>query len=32
VTLTTEQLHWLLAGVDLAALEGHRALSYQRAA
>ena len=32
VTLTVEQLHWLLAGVDLAALEGHRALSYRRAA
>ena len=32
VTLTTEQLHWLLAGVDLAALEGHRALCYRRAA
>lgn len=32
LTLTVEQLHWLLAGVDLAALVGHRALSYRRAA
>lgn len=32
VTLTVEQLHWLLAGMDLAALVGHRALSYRRAA
>lgn len=32
VTLTVEQLHWLLAGVDLAALAGHRARAYRRAA
>jgi transposase len=32
ITMTVEQLHWLLAGVDVAALEGHRARSYRRAA
>lgn len=31
ITLSVEQLHWLLAGVDLAALRGHRALSFARA-
>ena len=32
VTLSVEQLHWLLKGVDIQALRGHRAVSYQRAA
>ncbi|MEO6624530.1 MAG: IS66 family insertion sequence element accessory protein TnpB [Burkholderiaceae bacterium] len=32
ITLSVEQLHWLLKGVDIKALHGHRALSYQRAA
>lgn len=32
VTLTVEQLHWLLQGVDVAALAGHRARAYRRAA
>ena len=32
VTLSVEQLHWLLKGVDIQALRGHRATSYQRAA
>ena len=31
-TLTVEQLHWLLDGIDLAAMRGHKAVSYQRAA
>ena len=31
ITLTIEQLHWLLEGIDLAALRGHCALSYRRA-
>jgi transposase len=32
VTLSVEQLHWLLKGVDIQALRGHRAASYQRTA
>lgn len=32
VTLSVEQLHWLLKGVDIQALRGHRAASYQHAA
>lgn len=32
VMLSVEQLHWLLAGVDIAALAGHRARTYRRAA
>ena len=31
-TLSVEQLHWLLKGIDLQALRGHQAESYQRAA
>ena len=31
VKLTAQQLHWLLDGVDLAAMKGHRPLHYQRA-
>lgn len=31
VTLSLQQLRWLLEGVDLKALQGHRALHYQRA-
>ena len=31
IELTVEQLHWLLAGIDLEALRGHRVLIYQRA-
>ncbi len=30
VELTTEQLHWLLDGIDLAAMRGHPARHYQR--
>lgn len=32
VELTVQQLHWLLDGIDLAAMRGHKAVSYQRAA
>lgn len=32
VELTVQQLHWLLDGIDLSAMRGHRAVSYQRAA
>ena len=31
IELTVEQLHWLLAGIDIEALRGHRVLAYQRA-
>jgi transposase len=31
ITLSVQQLHWLLEGINLAALNGHRALMYQRA-
>lgn len=31
IELSVEQLHWLLEGIDLAAMRGHRALSYARA-
>ena len=30
--LTVAQLHWLLEGIDLAAMGGHTAVHYQRAA
>lgn len=32
IQLTVQQLHWLLDGIDLAAMRGHQALRYQRAA
>ena len=32
VALSVEQLHWLLKGIDIQAMRGHRAASYQRAA
>ena len=32
IELTVQQLHWLLDGIDLSAMRGHRAVSYQRAA
>jgi transposase len=32
VELTVQQLHWLLDGIDLTAMRGHAAVSYQRAA
>jgi transposase len=32
VALTVQQLHWLLAGIDLAAMRGHAAVCYQKAA
>ena len=32
VTLSVEQLHWLLKGIDLQALRGHQAVRYERAA
>jgi transposase len=31
LTLTVEQLHWLLDGIDLAALRGHHSRAYRRA-
>jgi transposase len=31
IELSVEQLHWLLDGIDLAAMRGHRALEYRRA-
>ena len=30
--LTVQQLHWLLEGIDLAAMRGHEILRYKRAA
>jgi transposase len=32
VELTVQQLHWLLAGIDLRAMRGHAAVIYQKAA
>ncbi len=32
VELTTQQLHWLLVGIDLSAMRGHAAVTYQKAA
>jgi transposase len=32
IELTVEQLHWLLEGIDLAAMRGHEIMRYQRAA
>ena len=32
IELTIEQLHWLLEGIDLAAMRGHDIVRYQRAA
>ena len=32
VKLTVQQLHWLLEGIDLAAMRGHVPVHYQRAA
>jgi transposase len=32
VELTVQQLHWLLGGIDLSAMRGHAAVSYQKAA
>jgi transposase len=32
IELTVQQLHWLLAGIDLCAMRGHAAVSYQKAA
>jgi transposase len=32
VEITVQQLHWLLDGIDLSAMRGHKAVSYQRAA
>lgn len=32
IDLTVQQLHWLLGGIDLAAMRGHAAVSYQKAA
>lgn len=31
IELTVEQLHWLLAGIDLAAMRAHRPMHYARA-
>ena len=31
IELTVEQLHWLLDGIDLAAMRRHRVVSYERA-
>ena len=32
VELSVQQLHWLLAGIDLEAMRGHAAVVYQNAA
>ena len=32
IELTVQQLHWLLEGIDLAAMRGHEILHYQRTA
>ncbi len=32
IQLTTQQLHWLLDGIDLLAMRGHAAAAYQKAA
>ena len=32
IELTVQQLHWLLNGIDLAAMRGHAAVSYQKSA
>ena len=32
VTLTVQQLHWLLDGIDLCAMRGHKQIHYQNAA
>lgn len=32
IELTVQQLHWLLDGIDLAAMRGHAAVSYQKSA
>lgn len=32
VELSVQQLHWLLEGIDLAAMRGHEILRYKRAA
>ena len=32
VELSVQQLHWLLAGIDLEAIRGHAAVVYQKAA
>lgn len=32
IELTVQQLHWLLDGIDLAAMRGHAAVSYQKTA
>jgi transposase len=31
LTLSVEQLHWLLDGIDLAALHGHHTRTFRRA-
>jgi transposase len=31
LTLSVQQLHWLLDGIDLSAMRGHTAVTYQRA-
>jgi transposase len=32
IELTVQQLHWLLEGIDLAAMRGHEIIHYKRAA
>ncbi|WP_394755316.1 IS66 family insertion sequence element accessory protein TnpB [Rhodoferax sp.] len=32
IELSVQQLHWLLAGIDLEAMRGHTAVVYQKAA
>jgi transposase len=32
IELSVQQLHWLLDGIDLAAMRGHTAVCYQKAA
>lgn len=32
MVLSVQQLHWLLKGIDIKAMQGHRSVGYQRAA
>ena len=31
IELSVQQLHWLLKGIDIRAMRGHRMVSYQQA-
>jgi len=32
IELTVQQLHWMLEGIDLAAMRGHEIIHYKRVA